>query len=96
MEVPVLYNRLSLQEKRDVRNHYVHLQGDKCFFCKSSLAEPPPQEVTRKKIDWNLFPPNFLKYPVHLQHCHNTGWTEGAVHAYCNAVSWEIIYELSL
>jgi hypothetical protein len=36
-----------------------------------------------------LFPPNFLKYPVHLQHNHDTDMTEGAVHARCNAVMWQ-------
>ena len=46
-------------------------------------------DIKNKKINWKLFPPNFLKYPIHLQHCHKTGWTEGAVHAYCNAVMWQ-------
>jgi hypothetical protein len=26
---------------------------------------------------------------IHLQHCHKTNMTEGAVHAYCNAVLWQ-------
>jgi hypothetical protein len=30
-----------------------------------------------------------LKSPIHLQHDHDTGLTEGAVHAYCNAVLWQ-------
>jgi hypothetical protein len=45
--------------------------------------------VTSKPINWKLFPENFLMYPVHLQHDHNTNLTEGAVHAYCNAVLWQ-------
>ena len=53
------------------------------------LSEPAPKEILDKKIDWSLFPPNFLKYPVHLQHDNDTGMTEGAVHNYCNAVLWQ-------
>jgi hypothetical protein len=30
-----------------------------------------------------------LLHPVHLQHSHVTGLTEGAVHAFCNAVLWQ-------
>jgi len=89
MKLPVMYGDLSWQEKKDVRNKYIELQEGKCMFCKSPLSEPPPTEVTVKKINLRLFPVNFLKYPIHLQHCHNTGLTEGAVHAYCNAVLWQ-------
>lgn len=32
-----------------------------------------------------------LRYPVHLQHNHDTGMTEGAVHARCNAVMWQYL-----
>lgn len=32
---------------------------------------------------------NFLQHPIHLQHNHTTGMTEGAVHNYCNAVMWQ-------
>ena len=42
-----------------------------------------------KKINWKLFPPFFLRFPIHLQHNHDTNMTEGAVHAYCNAVMWQ-------
>ena len=89
MELPANYKSLSWQEKRRVRNQYVALQGDKCMFCKEDLSGDPPASVTGKVINWKLFPVNFLKYPVHLQHCHKTGLTEGAVHAYCNAVLWQ-------
>ncbi len=47
------------------------------------------EDITDKKINWKLFPENFLKYPIHLQHNHDTGMTEGAVHNYCNAVMWQ-------
>lgn len=89
MTEPVLYNKLTPSEKRAVREKYVMLQEGNCFWCKESLAGSPPKSVLSKKIDWRKFPPNFLKHPVHLQHCHKSGLTEGAVHAYCNAVMWQ-------
>ena len=45
--------------------------------------------ILNKKIDWSYFPENFLNYPIHLQHNHNSGLTEGADHNYCNAVMWQ-------
>jgi hypothetical protein len=89
MKLPVKYNELTWQEKRDVRNEYIKLQSNLCFYCNKELSGNPPDTVTNKRINWKLFPPNFLKYPIHLQHCHKTGLTEGAVHAYCNAVLWQ-------
>jgi hypothetical protein len=89
MILPVKYTKLTPQEKKEVRHEYISLQEGKCMYCKCDLNKEPPVEVTSKKINWKLFPENFLKYPVHLQHCHKTGMTEGAVHAYCNAVLWE-------
>ena len=89
MKLPTLYKDLTSWERREVRNEYVRLQNNNCFFCKQSLSTEPPKKVLNKEINWKLFPKNFLKYPVHLQHCHKTGWTEGAVHAYCNAVMWQ-------
>ncbi len=89
MELPVDYTGLTWQEKRKVREQYIKEQGGKCMFCRCDLEEPPPTQITDKKINWDLFPSNFLKYPVHLQHDHDTNMTEGAVHAYCNAVMWQ-------
>lgn len=89
MELPVLYERIPRYKVREVREEYIRLQQGLCMYCESSLEQAPPKEVTDKPIKWSLFPPNFLKYPVHLQHCHNSGLTEGAVHAYCNAVLWQ-------
>lgn len=86
MKLPVNYAELTQQERRDVRNRYVFLQRNLCYHCKTSLAEKPKMKY---KINWSLFPENFLKYPVHLHHCHNTGMTIGAVHSYCNAVLWQ-------
>jgi hypothetical protein len=91
MELPVKYSQLNGRagEKANVRNEYVRLQKGLCFYCKSDLAKQPPQDILSKPINLSLFPPNFLKHPIHLQHNHKTDMTEGAVHAYCNAVLWQ-------
>jgi hypothetical protein len=90
-ELPVDYTELTWRERRSVREEYVLRQNNLCFYCKGSLTELPPDWVLDHEIDWDLFPPQFLKYPIHLQHDHDTGMTEGAVHAYCNAVMWQYI-----
>ena len=89
MELPQNYNKLSRQERREVRLEYIKQQNNLCYWCSESLDKEPPEKITNKTINWKLFPPNFLQYPIHLQHCHKTGMTEGAVHAYCNAVMWQ-------
>jgi len=89
MELPTDYTKIPPSVRREVRNEYIKLQDNKCHWCKESLSDDPPSSITDKKIDWKRFPPNFLQYPIHLQHCHKTGMTEGAVHAYCNAVMWQ-------
>jgi len=83
------YSKLTLQERRTVREDYIKSQNGKCFYCKEDLSKDPPKRITGKIIDWDYFPANFLKYPVHLQHNHVTDETQGAVHAYCNAVMWQ-------
>ncbi len=87
--LPILYENLHWTERKEVREQYITEQQHKCLYCKCDLRSKPSQAVRRKKIDWELFPPNFLKYPVHLQHNHITGLTEGAVHSLCNAVLWQ-------
>jgi len=89
IKLPTNYNGLTQKERVGVREEYVKIQNNKCMFCGESLSKIPPKKITNKKIDWTLFPKNFLKYPIHLQHDHNTGMTEGAVHDYCNAVMWQ-------
>lgn len=91
MKLPVDYTSLDWRkgEARAVRDQYVKDQGGKCYWCKCDLNRSPPLVITDHAIDWDLFPPNFLRSPVHLQHNHDTGMTEGAVHAYCNAVMWQ-------
>jgi len=91
MKLPTEYSKLDWRkgEKAHVRDLYVKQQKGLCYYCNKSLDEQPPIEITSRKIDWSLFPVNFLKYPIHLQHNHSTDMTEGAVHAYCNAVMWQ-------
>ena len=89
MKLPVDYTKLTPQERCDVRNQYIWEQKGKCFYCLQSLSEEAPKDIKKRKINWSLFPENFLKYPVHLQHNHETNMTEGAVHNYCNAVMWQ-------
>lgn len=86
---PVDYKSLNWKEKREIRSAYVEHQDGCCHYCKSDLSKDPPGEILSKRINWRLFPQNFLKYPVHLHHSHETGLTIGAVHAYCNAVLWQ-------
>jgi len=88
-KLPVDYNKLHWTERREVREQYITEQEQKCFYCGHSLEEEAPKEIRDKQIHWDLFPEGFLKYPIHLQHNHDTGMTEGAVHNYCNAVMWQ-------
>lgn len=70
------------------REQYVEEQNGGCYFCGDNLKQEPRSELKELPIDWSLFPKNFTKYPVHLQHNHKTGMTEGAVHSLCNAIMW--------
>lgn len=88
-KLPVDYTKLEWYEKRLVREQYIEEQGNKCMYCGEDLYGDPPINITNKFIKWDLFPPNFLKHPIHLQHDHKTNMTEGVVHAYCNAVMWQ-------
>ena len=88
-DLPVDYDKLHWTEKRAVREQYIEEQGGDCYYCKESLKVGPPKRITDKPLNLKIFPPNFLKYPVHLQHNHYSGMTEGAVHAYCNGVLWQ-------
>lgn len=89
MRLPVDYTKLTPAERRVVREQYVREQEGNCYYCREFLGAKPPTRITNLQIDWKLFPPHFLRHPVHLQHNHDTGMTEGAVHAYCNAVLWQ-------
>jgi hypothetical protein len=87
--LPVDYTKLDRAEKKAVRKQYIKEQNGICFYCGCNLNEEAPQNIKDKKIDLALFPENFLQYPIHLQHNHYNGMTEGAVHNYCNAVMWQ-------
>lgn len=88
-DLPVDYTKLSAKKRKEVRLQYIEEQDNKCYLCESELDQEPPKHVTDLKINLDLFPPFFLSHPIHLQHCHETNMTEGAVHAYCNAVLWQ-------
>ena len=88
-KLPVKYHDLHWIEKQIVREQYIKKQNGKCMYCNLKLTEEPPKGIRNAWIDWGLFPPNFTKYPIHLQHNHDTGMTEGAVHALCNAYMWQ-------
>jgi len=87
--LPVDYDGLSRTGKKQVREQYIKEQSGLCYHCGEDLSDEPPARITEKSIVWKFFPPGFLNNPVHLQHDHGTGLTEGAVHAYCNAVMWQ-------
>lgn len=86
---PHQYSKLTPQQRKQVRELYLKEQNYKCLFCNNPLFEQPPEEITSKPLDLTLFPPNFLKHPIHLQHNHDTDMTEGEVHAYCNGYMWQ-------
>jgi hypothetical protein len=89
MQLPQLYSKLNRTQRKLVREQYMELQGGKCYWCGGLLQAYPPERILNTPINWTLFPPYFLRYPIHLQHNHVTDETEGAVHAYCNAVMWQ-------
>lgn len=89
MDLPVIYHQTPPSQRRLVREQYVKQQDGLCMYCNEPLSLPAPKRITSKRINWRRFPPNFLKHPIHLQHCHETGLTEGAVHSHCNAVLWQ-------
>jgi hypothetical protein len=88
VNLPAVYKDLSVIQRRTVRREYMRLQHWSCMFCGHSLFSDAPQELKDLPIDWDLFPPGFLDYDTHLQHNHQTGLTEGAVHSFCNAFMW--------
>jgi len=85
----VRYDRMTWQQRREVRLGYVRSQKGLCYHCKGDLEKPSRSPVHASKIDWTKFPPNFRQNPVHLHHNHMSGMTIGAVHAHCNAVLWQ-------
>jgi len=89
IKLPCQYEKLTQLQRRQVREDYIKKQDGKCMHCGGDLSQDPPQYILDTEVNLTLFPPNFLKYPIHLQHDHDSGLTEGSVHARCNAVLWQ-------
>ena len=89
MKLPVFYNNLRGARKREVRDAYIDEQEGLCCHCNTPLIGSPSKEMQNKHLTMQLFPPGFLKYPMHLHHSHETGMTIGVVHARCNGILWE-------
>jgi hypothetical protein len=87
--LPLRYMEISQPVRRLVRMQYIEEQNGLCYYCGCNINEQPPENITNKQINHELFPENFLKYPIHLRRNKDTDLTEGAVHAYCNAVLWQ-------
>lgn len=86
LRLPAEYAALTPRQRREVREEYAERQGGQCLWCRRSLGGPSGDV---RWVDRRLFPAGFFSHPVHLQHNHRTGMTEGAVHAHCNAVMWQ-------
>lgn len=93
MTLPVDYTELNSVQRRKVREDYVLIQKNLCWFCSTSLSKPPSSSVLSRHINRKLFPIGFFKWPIHLHHDHKTGMTIGAVHSYCNAILWQYYNE---
>jgi hypothetical protein len=89
---PLDYTKLSPQERRKVRLEYIEHQNGLCYFCKEKLSENPAKNILETEVNKKLFPKTFFDYPIHLQHNHESGMTEGAVHAHCNAFMWQYLH----
>jgi len=89
INLPAVYDSLSPSQRREIREQYITIQKGKCFYCGESLLVPAPTRIRGKWINSDIFPKGFLTHPIHLQHDHDTGLTEGAVHCHCNAVMWQ-------
>ena len=88
-ELPVDYTNLTQPQRAAVREQYIKEQNGLCLHCDGDLTSKPNTQVRTFAVDHSLFPSGFFDHPIHLQHDHDTGMTEGAVHAYCNAVMWQ-------
>lgn len=91
--IPYEYSKLSRPERATLRQEYVIRQKGFCQFCKEPLDDVPSEQVRKARLNINLFPSGFLRWPVHLHHDHNTDLTLGAVHAECNAYLWQYLGE---
>lgn len=90
IDLPVKYDSLDGTNKWIIRGEYAKRQKNICYECGENLSDPPAQYIIDHNIRWGRFPPNFLKYPVHLHHDHKTGLTIGVTHARCNAYLFDV------
>lgn len=88
IRLPANYGKLSPMEKADIRDRYIFLQQEKCWYCKRTLTKGPSERVRKLPLGQVKFPKTFFHHRIHLHHNHTTGLTIGAVHAKCNAVLW--------
>lgn len=88
-DLPAKYSELTPYQRREIRMRYITLQNNLCCYCNKSLSGKPPTVVLLQPVNKALFPDSFFNYPIHLHHHHDTDFTIGAIHAYCNAVSWQ-------
>lgn len=87
LTIPAKYDDLTWYERRLVREEYIVRQGGACYHCKHTLSEDTPDDIKRQfPLDPRYWGPDFLKHPIHLHHDHQTGYTIGSTHAYCNAI----------
>ena len=93
MKLPINYDDSHWTVRKKAREQYIKEQSGLCYYCKQPLDGKPSKKIQEAPMNESLFPPNFLRWPVHLHHCHNTGMTIGAVHAKCNAYLWEYLGE---
>jgi hypothetical protein len=91
MDLPVRYSSLrkKSEKKRAVREEYIRRQNGNCCFCGESLTSRSPYEEDGTPVHEERYPAAFFDNPVHLHHDHTTDMTIGAIHAYCNAVSFD-------
>ena len=90
-DLPLVYNNIPASHKANVRAQYISKQKGLCMFCNNPLSGRPTKRVINFKVNWKLFPMGFRYHPVHLQHDHYTGLTEGVVHMKCNAYMWQVL-----
>ena len=94
MKLPIDYPSASPFARRLAREEYVRRQNGRCFYCGKLFTEKPDIDLDTEAAlilsekGLGPFPKGFLNAPIHLDHDHETGLTRGAVHGYCNAVSW--------
>lgn len=86
---PQHYPSMTPYQRRRVREAYVKAQNNLCWYCHTPLTGPPHHEALSRPLNMALFPPGFLDYPIHLHHDHDTGFTVGATHSYCNGVLFQ-------